>query len=146
MFGKLLDIVGRKPIFFISGVFTLAGTMAMLLLDRNVFFAQPYIYFLVGSAFGFSDAAMTAAIYGSIGNVFGDDLEIGFGAYRLMRSSTTAAHFFAQAHLDKVPYIGIAIADGVLLIGCMSLLILDFCVARLDPPSDKDSQNSNDDA
>jgi MFS family permease len=135
--GKLIDIVGRKPIFFLGGIFTLAGTLTLLMVEKSFLYSNVYMYFIIGAVFGISDGAMNGAIYGAIGSVFGNDVENGFGAFRLLQSSTTAAHFFAQRFLDNVPFIDLGILDVFLLLGLMSLLILDFCVAPLDPPKEE---------
>lgn len=130
IFGKIIDILGRKPILITSSVLVFSGSL-LSLLPRSYLQETSLIYYIIAVMFGLGDSACLNVLYATIGNLYSTDVETGFGAFKLVQSLATGT-FFVLAPYITIFYFEVMILDIFLLIGLLFFLLLDFFIADVD--------------
>lgn len=138
IFGKIIDILGRKPILITSSVLVFSGSL-LCLLPRVYLRETSLIYYIIAVMFGLGDSACLTVLYATIGNLYSKDVETGFGAFKFVQSLATGA-FFVIAPYITIFYFEVMILDIFLLLGLLFFLLLDFFIADVDKEGAEEMQ------
>lgn len=129
-FGKIIDVLGRKPILIASSVLVLSGSL-LCLLPKSFLRENSLIYYIIALMFGLGDSSCFTVLYATVGNLFSSTVEPGFGAFKLIQSLAASSFFFVSPYIT-IFYFEVLIVNVFMLIGLLFFLLLDFFVADVD--------------
>lgn len=140
MFGKVIDVLGRKPILILATAMVIIATILLLSIHREVLQQRTMLYYIFAIMFGLGDAGVFTVLYATVGNLFASRVETAFGTFRLVQSLTTGITFVVFLYVQDFA-IQILMLDTLLLAGLLGFLILDFFFANVDSQADVKEQH-----
>ena len=135
MFGKVIDVLGRKPILLIATAMVIISTILLLSVSREVLQHRNMLYYICAIMFGLGDAGVTTVLYATVGNLFASRVETAFGTFRLVQSLTTGLSYVVFLYVEDFSY-QILMLDALLLSGLLGFLFLDFFFSNVDSRQD----------
>ena len=135
MFGKVIDVLGRKPILLIATAMVIISTILLLSVSREVLQHRNMLYYICAIMFGLGDAGVFTVLYATVGNLFASRVETAFGTFRLVQSLTTGLAYVVFLYVEDFSY-QILMLDSLLLAGLLGFLFLDFFFSNVDSRQD----------
>jgi len=135
MFGKVIDVLGRKPILLIATGMVIISTILLLAVQREVLQQRTMLYYICAIMFGLGDAGVFTVLYATVGNLFASRVETAFGTFRLVQSLTTGIAFVVFLYVQDFAF-QILMLDVLLLAGLLGFLFLDFFFSNVDSRAD----------
>lgn len=135
MFGKVIDVLGRKPILLIATAMVIISTILLLAVQREVLQQRTMLYYICAIMFGLGDAGVTTVLYATVGNLFASRVETAFGTFRLVQALTTGIAFVVFLYVQDFAF-QILMLDTLLLAGLLGFLFLDFFFSNVDSRAD----------
>lgn len=140
MFGKVIDVLGRKPILLIATAMVIISTILLLAVSREVLQQRNMLYYICAIMFGLGDAGVFTVLYATIGNLFASRVETAFGTFRLVQSLTTGLAYVVFLYVEDFSY-QVLMLDSLLMMGLLGFLFLDFFFSNVDSRQDITEQH-----
>lgn len=135
MFGKVIDVLGRKPILLIATLMVIIASILLLSVTREVLQEKPSLYYICAVMFGLGDAGVFTVLYATIGNLFANRVETAFGTFRLVQGLTTGITFVIFLYVENFSW-QVLMLNVLLLAGLLGFLFLDFFFSAVDSQAD----------
>jgi MFS family permease len=135
LFGKVIDVLGRKPILILATAMVMVSTILLLAINREILQQRTTFYYICAVMFGLGDAGVFTVLYATVGNLFASRVETAFGTFRLVQALTTGIAFVVFLYVEDFSF-QILMLDTLLLAGLLGFLFLDFFFSPVDSKSD----------